>query len=287
MADLMMTEPTTGQATDVVVGFDDPRAVDTAVTGGKGASLARMTQSGFNVPPGFTITSSAFLAAIGDVSALLVAIEAGDLAAARQIVVAAPPPAEDIRHHLDGLPAGPVAVRSSACAEDSADASYAGQQETFLGVEGIDAVVTRVRDCWLSFFTDRAVFYREQKGSLRDIGMAVVVQQMVDARCAGVLFTVDPVHHRKDRLVVEAAHGLGEHVVSGEVTPDHYRLDRSGRVKNRRLVGEQPVLDDDQLARLASLGLDLAALYGCPQDIEWAFDETDLFLLQARPITAI
>jgi pyruvate, water dikinase len=142
-------------------------------------------------------------------------------------------------------------------------------------------------DCWLSFFADRAVFYRQEKGSLDDVAMAVVVQQMIDSRKSGVLFTADPVHGRRDRMVVEAAFGLGEHVVSGEVTPDHYVLDRSGTIKRSRVVHE-PVLSQKECAQLADLGRQLAGLHGAPQDIEWAFDaDGALFLLQSRPISTL
>ena len=133
----------------------------------------------------------------------------------------------------------PVAVRSSACAEDGEAASYAGQQETYLYVRGADDVLVRVRDCWASFFSERALFYRQRKGSLDDLDMAVVVQRMVKADVAGVLFTCDPVHHRRDRMVVEAVLGLGEAAVSGEVTPDHYALKRDGTLK-RAQVARQP-----------------------------------------------
>jgi pyruvate,water dikinase len=179
-----------------------------------------------------------------------------------------------------------VAVRSSACAEDGADASYAGQQETYLFVESFDEVVEKVVECWLSFFSERALFYRQHKGDLDDIQMAVVVQQMVDAEKAGVMFTVDPVNHRKDRIVVEAALGVGEHVVSGEVTPDYYTLDRKGTIKKARVVDEQ-VLTAEELADLVKMGLHLAELNGCPQDIEWAYDATGLYMLQSRPVTAM
>ena len=116
----------------------------------------------------------------------------------------------------------PVAVRSSATAEDSEAASFAGQQETYLHVRGVDEIVERIRDCWCSFFTERALFYRSEKGSLTDLGMAVVVQRMVQPDVAGVMFTIDPTKGRRDRMVVEAVFGLGEGVVSGQLTPDHY-----------------------------------------------------------------
>ena len=116
--------------------------------------------------------------------------------------------------------------------------------------------------------------------------MAVVVQQMVDAEKAGVMFTVDPVNHRRDRIVVEAARGVGEHVVSGEITPDYYTLDRKGNVKKSRVVDEQ-VLSAAELSDLVKMGLHLADLNGCPQDIEWAYDATGLYMLQSRPVTTL
>jgi pyruvate,water dikinase len=179
-------------------------------------------------------------------------------------------------------------VRSSACAEDSEAASYAGQQETYLNTDGLAEVLANVVRCWLSFFTERAVFYRREKGSMDDVAMAVVVQQMVDSQTSGVLFTADPVHGRRDRMVVEAARGLGEAVVSGEVTPDNYTLSRDGVVKKSRVVGAERVLSDADCAALAGLGRQVADLHGGPQDIEWAFDaDGRLCLLQSRPITTI
>jgi pyruvate, water dikinase len=269
----------------LVLSFTDPQCREVALSGGKGASLAIMVSEGLPVPPGFVITSTAFAAAV-DEAALRARIRERDLSGARAVVSAASPPRELVAERYAGL-AGLVAVRSSACAEDSAGASYAGQQETYLNVDGLEAVLGRVVDCWRSFFADRAVFYRQEKGSLDDVAMAVVVQQMVDSRKSGVLFTADPVHGRTDRLVVEAAFGLGEQVVSGEVTPDHYVLDRHGAIKRSRVVAEQ-VLTDVECQRLAQLGRHLARLHGCPQDIEWAFDHAGtLFLLQSRPITTL
>lgn len=268
----------------LVLPFTDPLCREVDLTGGKGASLASMTANHLPVPPGFVITANAFIEAV-DGEALLEHLKARDLDAARTVVRAARPPRELIEEHYLNLPTGcAVAVRSSACAEDSSDASYAGQQETYLFVETFDDVMDKVVECWLSFFSERAIFYREQKGDLNDIAMAVVVQQMVDAKKAGVMFTVDPVNHRKDRIVVEAARGIGEHVVSGEVTPDYYTLDRKGCVKKARVVDDQ-ILSDSELADLAKMGLHVADLNGCPQDIEWAYDDTGLFMLQSRPVT--
>jgi pyruvate,water dikinase len=244
-----------------------------------------MTGEGLPVPSGFVITSAAFAAAVGE-DVLRERMRAQDIAGARAVVAAALPPRELIAEHYATL-TGPVAVRSSACAEDSAAASYAGQQETFLNVNGLDCVLRDVVECWLSFFADRAVFYRQEKGSLDDVAMAVVVQKMIDSKKSGVLFTVDPVHGRKDRMVVEAAFGLGEQVVSGAVTPDHYVLDPQGVIKRSRIIGEQVLREEDCL-QLARLGLHLASLHGCPQDIEWAFDaDGTLFLLQSRPVTTV
>jgi pyruvate,water dikinase len=270
----------------LVLPFSDPRCQRVELTGGKGASLATMTAEGLPVPPGFVITSAAFAAAV-DEEALREAMRRDDVEAARALVAAAAPPRELIEREYATLH-GLVAVRSSACAEDSAGASYAGQQETFLNTDGLEAVLHNVVECWLSFFTDRAVFYRQQKGSLEDVAMAVVVQQMIDSQKSGVLFTVDPVHGRKDRMVVEAARGLGEAVVSGEITPDNYTLSRQGVVKKSKVVDAERVLTDDECAALAGMGQKLAELHGGPQDIEWAFDAFgDLYLLQSRPITTI
>jgi pyruvate,water dikinase len=270
----------------LVLPFGDPRCRQVGLAGGKGASLATMSAEDLPVPPGFVVASTAFEAAV-DTGALRKLMRARDVDAARAMVAAAEPPREPIERRYAELP-GLVAVRSSACAEDSEAASYAGQQETYLNTDGLAEVLANVVRCWLSFFTERAVFYRREKGSLEDVAMAVVVQQMVDSDKSGVLFTVDPVHGRRDRMVVEAARGLGEAVVSGEVTPDNYTLSRDGVVKRRRVVGAEPVLCDAECATLATLGRRLADLHGGPQDIEWAYDaDGRLFLLQSRPVTTI
>jgi pyruvate,water dikinase len=170
-------------------------------------------------------------------------------------------------------------------------------------------VRARIRDCWASFFSERALFYRDKKGSLEDLGMAVVVQRMVQADVAGVLFTCDPVRRRRDRMVVEAVIGLGEAVVSGAITPDHYVLKRDGQVKKahvhvqpyaivavpeggveeRELTpgeGGTQKVSDEVLAELARIGGDLEHRLGTPQDIEWALQDGELYVLQARPVTA-
>jgi pyruvate, water dikinase len=296
-----------------VLPFGQPACLEVGQAGGKGASLARMTSLGLPVPPGFVIAAGAL--ALPDGGAELRALaERQDAEGAQALVRTVelnPALREAVLAAYADLGEGdpPVAVRSSACAEDSEAASFAGQNETYLHVRGADQVRARIRDCWASFFTERALFYRAQKGSLSDLGMAVVVQRMVDAEVAGVLFTCDPVHNRRDRMVVEAVLGLGEAVVSGHVTPDHYVLKRDGRVKKAHVhvqpyaivsrpeggVAERELspeeggaqkAGDDLLAELARIGDDLEQRLGMPQDIEWAVQDGDLFVLQARPVTA-
>jgi pyruvate,water dikinase len=291
--------------------FDHPGCVEVARAGGKGASLARMSGLGLPVPEGFVVPADV-LASVVDADALRAALP--DHERAQAIVAVAEVPAAVVEAYAalgDTQPAGtgdpPVAVRSSACAEDSETASYAGQQETYLYVRGADAVLARVRDCWASFFSERAIFYRRQKGSLDDLGMAVVVQRMVRADVAGVLFTCDPVRGRRDRMVVEAVLGLGEAAVSGQVTPDHYILKRDGTVRKARVArqpfavvpveaggveeralgdeGGEQKLGEDHLRTLARIGDDLEQRLGGPQDIEWALEDGAIYVLQARPVT--
>jgi pyruvate, water dikinase len=295
----------------VLVPFTDRRAQDVTCAGGKGASLARMAGLGLPVPPGFVVLAEALSEALDEAGArhgLLAAI--ADPARAQAIVGSLPPPeiAEAYASLGGGDPA--VAVRSSAVAEDSGEASFAGQQETYLHVRGAAEVAARVLDCWASFFSERALFYRGQKGSLDDLEMAVVVQRMVEPDVSGVLFTVDPVQRRRDQMVVEAVFGLGETAVSGTVTPDNYVIARDGRLKRSRiaqqphaLVGlpgggteERPLspeaggsatLGEDELRRLAELGRLLEEHHGVPQDIEWAIAAGVLYVLQSRPVTTL
>jgi len=285
--------------------FGDPQCREVAQAGGKGASLARMTELGLPVPEGFVVPADV-LATVVDAEALRAALP--DHEKAQAIVAAAEVPDAIVEAYAALGDDPPVAVRSSACAEDSDTASYAGQQETYLYVRGAEAVRDRVRDCWASFFSERAIFYRQKKGSLDDLGMAVVVQRMVRSDVAGVLFTCDPVRGRRDRMVVEAVLGLGEAAVSGQVTPDHYILKRDGTVRKAQ-VSQQPIaivpveaggteerelgdeggeqkLGEDQLRQLAKLGDDLEQRLGGPQDIEWALEGGEIFVLQARPVTA-
>lgn len=267
--------------------FLDEPCGDVHVAGGKGASLAAMTVAGLRVPPGFVVAAHV-LERIVDVTRLRALAEAQDVQGAQALVGEARLPREELIASYERLCGGDgnVAVRSSACAEDSEVASYAGQQETYLNVCGADEVCARIIDCWKSFFSERALFYRARKGSLQDVRMAVVVQRMLNPLKSGVLFTVDPVNRRRDRMVVESVFGLGEQVVSGMVTPDHYVIDRAGNVKREQIV-ERRVLDEEELRQLATLGRDLERRFGRPQDIEWAIEDGQLYLLQARPITTL
>ena len=305
-----------------VLALAEEHCTDVQEAGGKGASLARLAAMGLQVPPGFVVCCDALEDALGDRAGELRAAiaDAGDesrlaasAARAQEILRTARLPGAmdlDIRARYAELgDDAPVAVRSSAASEDGDAASFAGQQETYLNVRGGDEVIARIHDCWASFFTERALFYRARKGSLDDLGMAVVVQELVSADVAGVMFTVDPVHGRKDRILVEAVLGLGEAVVSGEVTPDHYLLKRDGRVA-RQTIATQPFMirgvpgggveqqaltpeeggrrkvDDAMLAELARLGCRLQEHLGAPQDVEWAISGGRLYILQARPVTA-
>jgi pyruvate,water dikinase len=268
-----------------VVALTDDACRDVALAGGKGASLAAMAAHGLRVPPGFVVSAQTMAASV-DAARLRELARARDHEAAQALVAAADPPRAEITAAYERLGGGAVAVRSSACAEDSESASFAGQQETFLGVVGASDVCDRIVDCWASFFTEHALFYRSQKGSIDDLAMAVVVQRMVDPDAAGVLFTVDPVQRRRDRMIVEAVRGLGGQVVSGELTPDHYVVDRAGVRKRERLVADG-VLTDDQLARLAVLGARLEEHFGAPQDVEWAIAGGEIYLLQSRPVTTL
>jgi pyruvate, water dikinase len=280
-----------------VVWLTEEAGREVEVAGGKGASLARMTAEGLPVPPGFVIPSYVLQNSI-DAERMLELAASRSARELQELVAATEPPREKITAAYENLVGGrltstyklvgnkKVAVRSSAVAEDSEAASYAGQQETFLFVEGAEEVCRRVVDCWASFFSERALFYRSQKGSLEDLRMAVVVQKMVDPEKSGVIFTVDPVRRRRDRMVVEAVRGIGEQVVSGEVTPDHYTLDRRGKVKREKIVDDR-VLTNEELQRLGDLGRQLEERHGVAQDIEWAIVGEEIYLLQSRPVTTM
>ncbi|MFO0926201.1 MAG: PEP/pyruvate-binding domain-containing protein [Gemmataceae bacterium] len=267
--------------------FDEIGPDDADAVGGKGLSLGRMATAGLPVPPGFCLTTAA-----------LRRLRGGPLMRDPELV-------SRLNAACAALGDGQVAVRSSATGEDGAVFSFAGQQDTILGVVGADAVRAAVEACWASLDGERAVAYRRQQGVRDDdLAMAVVVQRLVPAEVAGVLFTRDPLDPSGRQMLVEASWGLGETVVSGRVTPDRYHLDRAtGKVIDRHIAekkimrtakGEEAVpldrqtlrcLDDAQLVALAELGRQVEAFYGQPRAVEWAYAGGQFWLLQARPIT--
>jgi pyruvate,water dikinase len=322
--------------------FADVHASDTSIVGGKGANLGALTRAGVPVPPGFCITTRAFELFIAQLSdsdarfAELEKLDGTDVEAARHA-------AETMRASLNNLPVptevadavkeswhtlgvdDPLAVRSSATAEDLPGASFAGQQDTYLNVRGETALLDAVRRCWISLFTDRAVLYRARnKFGHRGVKLAVVVQKLVDPDVSGILFTADPVSGNRHIASIDAGFGLGEALVSGLIEADLYRIDRRGRrdagsgkrdARRRILVArpgdkafairsvpgggtrQEPLpdsqrraraLDDAQVIALVELGERVEQLYdGVPQDIEWLIAAGKIFIVQARPITSL
>jgi pyruvate,water dikinase len=290
-----------------VVPFGDLPQEATAIAGGKGASLSRMAAAGFPVPPGFIVAASAFhdfLESCGGdtlIASLTRDLDVEDGRAVehaaeriRHLIVSTPLPAplgQAILAARERLEHGDlVAVRSSAVSEDGLTASFAGQQESYLNIGRGDAVLHRVRECWASLFSPRALFYRAQKAVLADTRMAVVVQEMVQADKSGVMFTVDPIRNRRECMVIEGAPGLGDAIVSGEITPDHYVVSRdAGAVVDEFIPDPERgrVLSQRELDGLRELGLRLESFFGSPQDVEWCIRRSDLLLLQSRPITTL
>ena len=299
-----------------------------SAVGGKAGNLGELLRARLPVPAGFCLTTQAYRRATSSagleaVLTELAATDPADLsglarlaAAARRLILAADIPsdvAEAVREAYAALGTDtPVAVRSSATAEDLPFASFAGQQDTFLNVVGVDAVLAVVQECWASLWTDRAVSYRATHGiSPTVVSLAVAVQRMVDAAVAGVLFTANPVTGRRHEAVIDASPGLGEAVVSGAVNPDHFVVDSpTRRILARRIgskavavrplpgggterivqhgAGQQPCLDDAQLLDLELLGRRAEVHFGVPQDLEWAIDGDGAALLtQSRPITTL
>ncbi|WP_411965702.1 phosphoenolpyruvate synthase [Haloferax sp. YSMS24] len=311
-----------------VVWLDDVRADDLELVGGKGASLGELTGAGLPVPPGFVVTAGTYRAFIEDAGIddeLFSAVEVDheDSAAlkeahetAHDLIMGTPMP-EDVREEiLDayrsiGEGDAFVAVRSSATAEDLPDASFAGQQETFLNVQE-EELLESVKACWASLFSERAIYYRNRKGFPHDkVDIAVVVQQMVDSEKSGVMFTCHPSTGEK-KVIIEAAWGLGEAVVSGTVSPDNYVVNRengdvetatiadkktmcvrdeeTGQTVNREVSSDkrhERVLTNEEIARLLELGELVEDHYGNPQDVEWAVYDGEVYMLQSRPITTI
>ncbi len=317
---------------DVISWFADIGLADRPTVGGKGGSLGELTKAGIDVPPGFVVRTEAFeafvrhLDAVEPLRAPVEGLDPDDLDTARSLL-------EKIRARLTGsdlpddvqaeitaayeqLCAGrgniPVAVRSSATTEDAEDASFAGLQDTYLWVIGAESVIDYVRQCWASLYSVESVVYRRKQAFPEaGVAMGVVVQQMVDARCAGVMFTRSPTTGDKSVITIEGAWGLGSAVVSGEVTPDRWVVGKlTGDISVRDIsdkhveqlpragggIEEVPVPDerrkiecmsDDELQALRAIGRQCEKHYGKPQDIEWAVerDTGKILLLQSRPET--
>ncbi len=316
-----------------ILSFADINHDDFARVGGKCASLGAMTQAGVAVPQGFAVTTDAYQAMLNhgnllaDIKQILDVLDFNDHDGAQQSAhaiatkmtsIRMPDDVEQaIRASYDAMGADlPVAVRSSATAEDLPDASFAGQQDTYLWVRGADNVVAKVLDCWASLFTARAIAYREKNNIPHiDVLMSVGVQKMVNAKAAGVAMTLDPANGDRTRIVIDSSWGLGETVVSGTVTPDNFVvekvlqeiIDRTISDKHMELVGDSekgeaverdveeerrnlPSLSDDEVLAVAVLAKQLERQYKTPQDVEWAFDADlpdgeNLVALQSRPET--
>lgn len=312
--------------------FDDSASLDTRLVGGKALGLAQMTQSGLPVAPGFTVSTAAYhhhLEASG-IRTRIVDLLAGvdhenveGLEAAEAKIRALFDEGDfpsairaEIARAYDALCAvcGPdvsVAVRSSATAEDAEGASFAGEYDTFVGMRGIDEVALFVRRCWASAYTARSMSYAWKNGiQPTEVEMAVVVQKTVNARAAGVMFTLSPLTGDRSRIAIEAAYGLGLSVVGGEVTPDRYVVNKIGLGLVEKVLGDKAVeytngstvvdvakdrralfcLSDDEVVALAKLGKALERQHGHPVDIEFAIDRDlpaggNLILLQCRPET--
>ncbi|MFN2199268.1 MAG: PEP/pyruvate-binding domain-containing protein [Anaerolineales bacterium] len=311
-----------------VLDLQDPRAT-LAAAGGKGASLARLAAAGLPVPGGFHVTTAAydrFIQANGlqpHILAALAEVHTDQPASLEQAagriqtaILNAPLPnelADAVAAAYEALPGEfpAVAVRSSATAEDLPDLSFAGQQESYLNVQGVGEVLDAVQRCWASLWTPRAIGYRARAGiGPEGLSLAVVVQEMVPAEASGVMFTANPLTGQRDELVINAAWGLGEAIVGGEVTPDTIVVDKSSLQVLQRETAEkqhmtveqtngtavaavpadlqrQAVLDDEAAARLAALGRQIEDLYEMPMDIEWTRSRGRFAIVQARPVTAL
>lgn len=267
---------------------------DVPSAGGKGANLGELIRAGLPVPDGFVITTAGYAAAIQQLDLRIAdRLATEDSASIRADIEAISMPSNlrtEITDAYVNLGAGPVAVRSSATAEDLPGAAFAGQQDSYLNVTDEPALIDAVQKCWGSLWTERAISYRTRlRIDSAEIRIAVVVQRMVDAEVAGVMFTADPVNGDRETIMIDASIGLGEAVVSGLVTPDHYVLDDQGRIREFHSgdADRTQRLPDRVIAELARLGLTVAEHFGRPQDIEWAYAEDQVWLLQARPMTAL
>ncbi|MBU1976044.1 MAG: hypothetical protein KKG59_06595 [Nanoarchaeota archaeon] len=283
-----------------ILWFKDIKKEDIPSVGGKGANLGEMAGN-FPVPDGFCVTVNSYKKFLEDTGVgkqifdLLAALKVEDTEALdttskkiRDLIMKQEFPEaikKELLDHYNKLPIKTVAIRSSATAEDLPTASFAGQQDTYLFIEGEDKVVHSVQKCWASLFTSRAIYYREHnKFKHEDVLISVVVQIMIDPKYAGVMFTLDPVH--KKFILIEFVEGVGEKLVSGEVTPNTYFMDKkTHKVSEKSLQFEM----DTKMAEDVSLvGEKIEDHYKMPMDVEFAYDnDGKLWILQARPITTL
>ena len=320
------------QAQKAIVWFSEVTKKDIALVGGKGANLGEMTNAQIPVPPGFIVTANAYFDFLEEakiteqIRTLLKPLDPNNSrqlqrisAKIKKVIMDANMPEElaiAIEQAYVEMGRGLVAVRSSATAEDLPEASFAGQQATFLNITGKKNVVTAVQKCWASLFEARAIFYREENGFDHfQVGIAVPVQRMIQSQASGVIFTVEPTTSDRSKITIEAVLGLGETIVSGDVTPDHYVVSKDGmkiihkEIKRQewKLIkreggkgkddnikasltpaeqAQQKIADDDILT-LARMGKHLEDHYQFPQDIEWAKEDNKLYIVQTRPVTTI
>jgi pyruvate, water dikinase len=295
------------------------------IAGGKGASLGEMARAKFPVPPGFLIVAQAYEQFLTSIKAKIAAIlkdidiedteKLDNVAKEIQELIIKQKFSDELKNEIlaayKNLGESFVAVRSSATAEDLPTASFAGQQATFLNIRGDNNLIEAVQKCWASLFTARAIYYRQTKGfDHLETLIAVVVQEMVNADAAGVAFSVNPVNSNEQDIMIEASFGLGEAVVSGQVTPDLYIVHKDKLIIHEKTINEQEwgyyrdektgetvkknvpnpkaqVIPDDQILRIAALAKKIEKHYCCAQDIEWAIENGKIYLLQARPITTL
>ena len=294
------------------------------LVGGKGASLGEMTNSDFKVPNGFCITAQAYELFIEktqkQIMDLLESLDVEDTAQLdkiseeiRNIILKlefSENLKEEITQAYEELGNSFVAIRSSATAEDLPEASFAGQQDTYLNIKGSEKVIAKTKECFASLFTSRAIYYRERNNfEHKDVLISVVVQKMVDSESAGVCFTVNPINKDYKEMVIEGAFGLGESVVSGQLTPDtfmiqkdHFKIlqkhlsakewgyfkDEDGNtIKKDNSDPEKQSISDILLKELTKQAILIEKHYNKPMDIEWAIENNELFILQARPITTL
>lgn len=307
--------------------FGELNRTDADIAGGKGASLGEMTQAGLPVPPGFVVLTGAFDRFLNEtdlsieIDAILHTVNSSEVHtceyASEQIraLILSAKMSESVEQEINAsfkaLEVKYVAVRSSATAEDSSTAAWAGQLESYLNTTEKD-LIENIKRCWASLFTPRAIFYRFEKESHdQKISVAVVIQKMVESEMAGIAFSVHPVTQDHNQLIIEAGYGLGEAIVSGQVTPNSYVVEKSSRriidknISNQGkglyrvlgggnewrtisdALGDQPVLSDERIIELSGIIVRIEEHHGFPCDIEWAYEQGEFYIVQSRPITTL